>query len=123
MQLDTARIFVDDIAAAKAFYSSALALPMKIDGERHGFCVFSTGGVELVVELVPQDAPDDDRELIGRFTGLSFTVQDLQAKYAELLAKGVVFSGAPKLQAWGGTLATFADSSGNQLQLVQGPAA
>ena len=49
MELNTARVFVDDIAAAKAFYLETLALPLKIDGERYGFCVFHSGGAELVV--------------------------------------------------------------------------
>jgi predicted enzyme related to lactoylglutathione lyase len=56
---------------------------------------------------------------VGRFTGLSFSVPDIQSKYAELLSKGVTFSGAPEAQAWGGTLATFTDPAGNALQLVQ----
>jgi len=123
MELNTARVFVDDIGAAKAFYFETLSLPLKIDGEDHGFCVFRSGGAELVVEVVSADAPSDERILVGRFTGLSFTVQDIQAKYTELLAKGVAFTGAPERQPWGGTLATFKDTSGNELQLVQGSAA
>jgi len=123
MKLNTARVFVNDIAAAKAFYLQTLSLPLKVDGEDHGFCVFHSGGAELVVEAVPADAPSDERILVGRFTGLSFTVQDIQAKYMELLAKGVAFSGTPERQTWGGTLATFKDCSGNELQLVQGSSA
>lgn len=123
MQLNTARVFVDDMAAAKAFYSQSLALPLHHDGEAYGFCVFRPGGVDLVVELVPSDAPADDRELVGRFTGLSFTVADIQSRYAELLAKGVPFTGEPERQGWGGILATFQDPAGNALQLVQAAAA
>lgn len=123
MELTTARVFVTDLAEARSFYGTALALPLKIDGESHGFCVFRSGGLDLVVEAVPPDAPDDDRVLVGRFTGLSFSVPDIQSKYAELLSKGVTFSGAPEPQAWGGTLATFTDPAGNGLQLVQARAA
>jgi predicted enzyme related to lactoylglutathione lyase len=119
MQLKTARVFVKDIAAAKSFYEGVLALPLKIDGERHGFCVFHSGGLDLIVESVPPEAPNDDQILVGRFTGLSFTVPDIQSKYTDLLAKGVSFSGPPEEQAWGGTLATFEDPAGNELQLVQ----
>lgn len=123
MQLGTTRIFVDDLAAASSFYAAALGLPLKVNGEHFGFCVFDAGGVELVVESIASDAPDDDLALVGRFTGLSFTVVDVAAKYAELLAKGVAFSGAPERQAWGGILATFVDPAGNALQIVQPPAA
>ena len=97
-------------------------MPLKVDGESYGFLVYRSGALDLVVEAVPVDAPEDDRVLVGRFTGLSFTVSDIQSKYTELLAKGVAFSGAPELQAWGGTLATFTDPAGNGLQLVQGRA-
>lgn len=56
---------------------------------------------------------------MGRFTGLSFHVADIAASHAALLAMGVVFSGAPERQPWGGQLATFSDPDGNGLQLVQ----
>ena len=122
MQLNTARVFVDDIAAAKLFYSQSLGLPLRYDGEQYGFCLFRPGNVDLVVEVVPPDAPADDRELVGRFTGLSFTVTDIQSKYAEMLAKGIPFTGQPESQSWGGILATFTDPAGNGLQLVQSAA-
>lgn len=110
------------ISTAKAFYAHTLELPLKADGESYGYCVFRSGSVELVVESVPADAPDEEQVLVGRFTGLSLTVPDIQLKYAQLRSKGVTFSGEPELQAWGGTLATFSDPSGNELQLVQQPA-
>src|SRR5688572_24940629 len=102
MELNTARIFVTDLAEARSFYETALSLPLKIDGEGHGFMVYRSGGLDLVVEAVPIDAPDDERVLVGRFTGLSFTVSDIHSKYTELLARGVTFSGAPEPQSWGG---------------------
>jgi uncharacterized glyoxalase superfamily protein PhnB len=77
--------------------------------------------MELVVESVAADAPEEERILVGRFTGLSFTVQDIEARYRELLALGVPFTGLPEKQMWGGTLATFQDPSGNELQMVQRP--
>jgi predicted enzyme related to lactoylglutathione lyase len=123
MHLNSARIFVDDIAAAKSFYSQGLALPLKHGGDDYGFYVFRAGNVDLVVELVAADSPADDQDLVGRFTGLSFTVADIQSKYAEMLAKGITFTGEPKRQGWGGILATFKDSAGNELQLVQQAAA
>lgn len=122
MQLNTARVFVKDLAQSRAFYADVLGLPLKVDGERFGYCVFDSGAVELVVESVPDDAPDEERMLVGRFTGLSFTVHDIHAKHAVLLSRGVAFSGGPERQPWGGTLATFIDPAGNELQLVQ-PAA
>ena len=122
MRLNTARVFVKDITAAKAFYGQALALPLKADGGAHGYCVFQSGASELVVESVPEEAPDEEQRLVGRFTGLSFTVDDVSATYELLRCRGVAFSGEPERQSWGGTLATFCDPSGNELQIVQQPA-
>ena len=123
MELNTARVFVKDIAAAKRFYSGKLGLPVKADGSEHGYCVFKAGKTELVIEAVPDDAPDEDRVLVGRFTGLSFTVENASEKHRELVALGVPFTGAPEKQSWGGILATLQDPSGNELQIVQQPAA
>ncbi len=119
MELNTARIFVNDIAAAKSFYGQTLGLRLKADGSEHGYCVFKSGSAELVVESVAEDAPEDEKILVGRFTGLSFTVPDIAAKCRELQALGVRFTGLPETQLWGGILATLQDPSGNELQIVQ----
>lgn len=123
MELTTARVFVRDIDSAKRFYSSKLGLLLKADGSQYGYCVFKAGSTELVVEAVADDAPEEERMLVGRFTGLSFTVQDCGQKHRELVALGVPFTGAPEKQAWGGILATLQDPSGNELQIVQHPTA
>lgn len=122
MDLNTARVFVRDIEAAKDFYSRGLGLQIKVDGSAHGYCVFKAGGTELVVETVADDAPEEERILVGRFTGLSFTVRDVEAAHRELAGRGVPFTGPPERQFWGGTLATLKDPSGNELQIVQHPA-
>ncbi|MCA0177281.1 MAG: VOC family protein [Proteobacteria bacterium] len=122
MNLNTARIFVRDIAQAKRFYTQTLGLKPIASSAEHGYCVFTTGGVQLVVEAVSADAPQEEQELVGRFTGLSFTVADIQQTYRSLSAAGVAFTGAPERQAWGGILATLRDPAGNELQVVQ-PAA
>ncbi len=123
MKLNTARIFVRDIAPAMSFYARTLGLEPLAFSAEHGYGVFGTGGVQLVVESVPVDAPQEDQALVGRFTGLSFTVPDVEQAYRSLAAAGVEFTGAPERQSWGGILATLRDPAGNQLQIVQQPAA
>lgn len=98
MDLCAVRIFVNDVADARSFYADILKLPLKVDDEPSGCCVFKTGAVDLVMESVPGNAAAEDRALIGRFTGV------------------------PERQAWGGALATFRDPAGNGLQLVERPA-
>lgn len=121
MMLSAARVFVRDIESAKRFYAQSLGLPLKADGSSHGYCVFDAGGADLVVESVPADAPPDDQSLVGRFTGLSFAVDDIISRHLALQARGVPFSGPPERQFWGGTIATLQDPAGNGLQLVQLP--
>lgn len=121
MKLAALRIFVRDIVAARDFYAGALGLRLIADGTEHGYCVFDTEGADLVLEAVPTDAPADEQVLVGRFTGVSFAVDDIHAAHARLQAQGVAFSGTPETQAWGGVLATLTDPAGNELQLVQYP--
>ena len=121
MNLGAARVFVREIAEAKAFYSERLGLTVEVADEEHGFCMFDTGATKLIIEAVSSE-DEEGRELVGRFTGRSFPVEDILSKHRQLSAAGVEFSGAPERQYWGGWLATFKDPSGNGLQLVQEPA-
>ncbi|MCU0950999.1 MAG: VOC family protein [Burkholderiaceae bacterium] len=119
MKLAALRLFVRDLSAARSFYRDQLGLALTADGAAHGFLVFDLDGADLVVESVPVDAPAEDQALVGRFSGISFAVDDCAAAYARLSAAGVRFSGAPEAQGWGGVLATLRDADGNALQLVQ----
>lgn len=122
MKLSAVRIFVPDIVDARRFYADTLGLPVEACDERHGFCMFDTGDTKLIVEAIDGQDDDEHRALVGRFTGLSFPVEDIQSKHRQLAAAGVEFSGPPERQYWGGWLATFKDPAGNALQLVQPPA-
>jgi catechol 2,3-dioxygenase-like lactoylglutathione lyase family enzyme len=121
MRLATARVFVRDLTEADHFYGEVLGLTRTAGEPSIGFCVDETGGFSLVVESVPDDAPDEDQELVGRFTGLSFDVDDVQREHDALVARGVRFVEHPERQSWGGTLATFVDPAGNALQIVEQP--
>lgn len=123
MNLNTARVFVHDIRQARDFYGHKLGLRINAQDLAHGYCVFNAGNCELVVEAVAEGAPAGEQALVGRFTGLSFLVPDVRVAHRDLVAKGVVFTGAPERQFWGGTLATFRDPDGNELQLVHRGAA
>jgi predicted enzyme related to lactoylglutathione lyase len=119
MNLSAVRVFVRDLAGAQSFYSRDLGFSLRGGGDEFGYCVFDAGQAQLIVESVPNDAPEEDQILVGRFTGVSFAVSDVEATHKELIARGVHFTGAPELQSWGGVLATFSDPEGNQLQIVQ----
>lgn len=111
------RIFVRDIARARVFYGDILNLPDRIDGD--AFSAFRLSGVDVVVEV----ATADQAELVGRFTGVSFAVADVDAVVTEIRNAGVVITGTPEKQDWGGIMAHVADPDGNEITLVEYPAA
>ena len=117
MKLSAVRIFVDDLAAARTFYTDTLNL--KPAWEHPGIAVGFDVGVMLIIEPVAADADAEDRAMVSRFTGVSFEVDDINAAHAALSAKNVKFTAPPAKQDWGGSLAHFEDPSGNVLTLVQ----
>lgn len=119
MRLGAARVFVRDIAEAKHFYADKLGLSLEGFSPEHGFCAFDTGPTKLIIERIASDAAVEDHQLVGRFTGLSFPVEDIKVAQERLASAGVRFSGSPEKQYWGGWLSTFVDPDGNGLQLVQ----
>jgi catechol 2,3-dioxygenase-like lactoylglutathione lyase family enzyme len=112
--LGAVRIFVDDLDRARHFYRDIRELHEK--SARPEWAVFDVDGKDVVVEaLAPNDA---ERDLVGRFLAVSFTVDDIEAAYRKLSARGVSFPQPPEKQAWGGTLAFPRDPDGNVLTLA-----
>jgi predicted enzyme related to lactoylglutathione lyase len=122
LRLAAARIFATDLDEAASFYADVLGLRVRARSIDAGYVVFDAGACDLVVERAEPQADGEDPSLVGRFTGLSFAVDDLEATHAVLEQRGVRFTGKPERQAWGGVLATLVDPAGNQVQLVQYPA-
>ena len=103
----------------RQFYGDKLGLSVEGFSAESGYCAFDTGPTKLILETIASDAPADDQALVGRFTGLSFPVDDIKGAQERLSSLGVRFSGSPEKQYWGGWLSTFKDPDGNGLQLVQ----
>ena len=116
MRISYVRIFVTDLAAAKNFYSQTLGLDILWEYENKAIG-FDLGPV-LIVEDVSSEEDREERDLAGRFVGCSIEVEDIQATYSQLVAKGVHFTAPPEKQEWGGTLAHFEDPAGNVWTLV-----
>ena len=105
-------VYVVDFAAAVDFYANTLGLPLKMREDQFGYAAFDTGAAQFSLAAVdPKD--ENTPALIGRHTGLGLAVDDLQASYEELSAKGVEFPMPPTKQPWGGTIAMFQDPEGN----------
>jgi catechol 2,3-dioxygenase-like lactoylglutathione lyase family enzyme len=111
------RVFVFDIEAARKFYEETLGLAGRYDGE--DYSIFMLGDVRLIIE--PVEPTSEYALLVGRFTGFSFEVADVNAAYEELKGRGVAFLDPPEKQPWGGILAHFEDPDENILTIVQEP--
>ena len=117
MQLAAVRIFVTDLPAAAKFYADVVGLPLMDSSP--DVVMF---GDSPTILLEPAGDDPDDRDLVGRFTGLSFATDDADALHAELMRAGVPTHGRPERQLWGGALLHADDPSGNTITFVQLPA-
>jgi predicted enzyme related to lactoylglutathione lyase len=114
-------MFVSDLQPAVEFYHGTLGLELTAQ-DKSSYAVFQLTNITLVVERVdPADA--EFSELVGRFTGVSFSTADIHAAYNRLSSAGVHFIGKPERQVWGGMLAHFHDPDHNVLTLVEAPSA
>jgi catechol 2,3-dioxygenase-like lactoylglutathione lyase family enzyme len=116
VKLYAVRIFVFDFPRACDFYGGTLGLSERMRLDEAGWAEFDVGGVALGIERIDRNDPEAD--LVGRFVGISLSIEDMDAAYARLCAADVVFEAPPERQPWGGTLAHFRDPDGNVLTLI-----
>ncbi|MEN3950938.1 VOC family protein [Iodidimonas sp. SYSU 1G8] len=110
------QILVDDYAAARAFYVDTLGLELAWEMAEVGAFGVVVEPVQFIVTTAGEEALLGGTP--GRFVGVSIAVEDMDAVYGDLTARGVPFNGPPEPQPWGGTLAYFRDPSGNVLTLM-----
>lgn len=115
----TFRIFVQALDEAKGFYAEKLQWDLAVDASNHGYLVFEPGNLTVIVERTDRKESDEEGGLLGRFTGLSLAVEDMETTVSELKRRGVEITAGPEQQAWGGVLAWFKDPEGNILTLVE----
>lgn len=116
--IDAIRIFSGNFEKTKAFFVDALGMTIGFEGD--GVVVYDLAGSKLILEEIDLSEPDAVG-MAGRFTGISFAVEDIQATYKELKAKGVRFEGKPEIEEWGGSLLHFRDPADNVFTIVQYP--
>lgn len=112
-QIAYVNVFVSDLDRAIEFYEGRLGLALEHAAREHGYASFSAGPVRLGLAV----AGPEQRELIGRHTGIGFAVADLTREHARLRELGVAFPMPPARQPWGGFMALFADPDGNAFYL------
>jgi predicted enzyme related to lactoylglutathione lyase len=114
MRIAAVRLFVEDIAAARSFYTDLLALPPV--SLEPAVLVFDAGPL-LIIEQADAEARAEG--LVGRFAVVSLGVSDIEALHTRLKTSGCVIVGPPERQSWGGTLMHVKDPGGNIVSFVQ----
>lgn len=109
-------LFVEDIDAAKRFYSDVFGLPVTFEDDASA--VFSFGNT--IINLLKTTAA---RELIepasvapadaGSRLQLTINVDDVDATCAQLAARGVELLNGPMDRPWGVRTASFRDPGGH----------
>ena len=126
MRIKLTSIMVDDQDKALRFYTEVLGFKKKHDipvGEYRWITVTSPEGPDdLELALEPNANPAGKKFQEAMFSqGIplaAFEVTDIAGEFARLTAKGVAFT-RPPAQAGPVTLAVFADTCGNLIQLYQ----
>ena len=107
-------VFVRDFDAAKRFYREQLKLPLV--QESMAIMEFFPGvGPTLGVSLAMTDAA---LPLVGRHTGITLQVKDIEALCQGLVAAGVDFAEPLEKTPWG-KMAVVKDPDGNLFALVE----
>ena len=126
MRIKLTSIMVDDQDKGLRFYTEVLGFRKKHDipvGEYRWITVTSPEGPDdLELALEPNAHPAGRTFQDAMFSqGIplaAFEVADIASEFARLTAKGVAFT-RPPVQAGPVTLAVFADTCGNLIQLYQ----
>ena len=126
MRLDNIGVAVHDVERIAQFFETDLGLPTELNlaaeppsaqvtvGAQYlyVFQVTASTSAALRQPALNTNPPGVDH--------LSFTVDNIDVTYSELLERGVVFDGPPVAEeAWGLRLAGFQDPEGNRYYLVQ----
>jgi len=113
IQMKNVVIFVRDLAIAKQFYIERLGLPL-VQETQMMLEFFPGDGTKFGVALAMHEAA---MPLVGRHTGITFTVEDIVTLCRELATAGVTFAEPLEASPWG-KMAVVEDPDGNQIALV-----
>jgi len=109
-------LFVEDLAAAKRFYSEVFGLPVVFETEDSAVFRF---GATLVNLLMMSQAPGlvDPAKVAAKDAGVRFQftieVADVDAMCSELKKRGVELLNGPMDRPWGIRTASFRDPGGH----------
>jgi lactoylglutathione lyase len=111
-----------DFERLRAFYAQTLGLP--VVGAFAGYNIVFLAAGSTTIELIEEEGPGAGalHGPHGGWNHLALEVEDVDATYAELAARGVSFTVAPEdfpLEAPALRITFFSDPDGNLIELVQ----
>lgn len=124
-RIDATVLIVNDLETSMRFYRDVLGLEIVVSDpvsfafrmDNHDFVLLSPSAA---AEMVGEAALElNNGSVSGNRVLLCAGVDDVDATYAALTAKGLAFIKPPVDQAWGRRTAYFADPEGNLWELWQ----
>ncbi|HLJ67270.1 MAG TPA: VOC family protein [Chloroflexota bacterium] len=122
-RIELALLFVADLERSKAFYQDTLGLSLTFEDAYSAFFQMEGTALGLLTIAGAQDlltaesvATQHPAKVSGQL--VSF-VEDVDAVYADLVAKGVEFVREPVDRAWGMRTAHFRDPDGNIWEIAR----
>lgn len=108
------RIPCKNLKEAGRFYSEKVGLTKSFGSAENGFIGYDLDNVQVLLEL--EEIGEFE---CGRFLGFSLETENIDKYYKESKRKGIVFTGPPELQSWGGLMTHLIDCSENTFSIVQ----
>jgi catechol 2,3-dioxygenase-like lactoylglutathione lyase family enzyme len=117
MRLATVIVFVDDVAAMRAFYAGVSG--MAVVEETGGWVRLDAGGCSVALHALPAGGKGDGAAREDAYVKLAFFADDVAAERARLVAAGVRMS---DVKAFGAIrLCDGLDPEGNVFQVSSRP--
>lgn len=117
MKLAANLIFVNDVAAAQAWYEKVLGME-HVSSRLPEFLEMKLGENTFWIETHNDKRAEGFNEVkIGGRHSAVFAVEDIKKTIEEMRAKGVTIVREPVQQFWGGWNAVIADPDGNEFIL------
>jgi catechol 2,3-dioxygenase-like lactoylglutathione lyase family enzyme len=122
-RIDVVVLFVADVDRAKSFYRDTLGMAIKFEDESSAGVDFDTTLLILLSiagaqDLLTPEAVAARRDAVATSQLVSF-VDDVDAVYQQLVARGVEFVREPIDREWGLRTAHFKDPDGNVWEIAQ----
>jgi lactoylglutathione lyase len=122
-QINVVVLFVADLDRAKAFYRDTLGLGIKFEDQDSAALELEPTMLHLLSIAGAQDLLSNEVVAVRHPTVSSFQlvafVEDVDALYADLVARGVEFVRKPTDRSWGFRTAHFKDPDGNIWEIAQ----